>query len=520
VSPRAALGRLWADRRGTVAALAAFAVLLTGATSMFAADLGRIQLARSRLQASADAAMLAAARDLGKSEAELTAVAEAVFDVNMAMAAADLAVTRFDLSFPGAARPEIADTVRLEVDAALPLLSVRAAAALRWIGFDRTRVDLAVVAAAHKRVMGAEIVMVLDNTGSMNGQPIADLRTAARTLTEAVFGGAETIPNVYMGIVNYAATVNIGRQHEDWLTPASRATLAADFAPTRWKGCVLVRAKPGDPLTQRLPESDDPPTVARFEPQIWPSSRLSWSPLAWDAYYLMTGASRSVNVWPPGDPKDPTKPDPKKPAVNETQSAGNNGYGPNLGCPAPITPLVSSRTAILNAIDGRDGVPGIEAWHRGGTFGNVGLAWGWRALSPRWRGLWRDRTLAANPALPVAYDTPYHRKIIVLMTDGANNHFQSDMTAYGRPNEILPKNDIDASMSRLCENIKAAGIIIFTVTFTAPDNPVTKIYKGCASPETHPMMPGQKYFNAPSGAELISVFGRIGGQISELRLVN
>lgn len=517
----ALLRRLRADRRGAVFVIGAFAILLTGAMSMFTADLARVQLARVRVQAAADAAMLAAARDLGRPEATLTEIARNVFDANMAQATRDLTVTRFALSFGGGPTVDSSDTVRLEVDSKLPLLTNIASLALGWMETaDPTDpkagakplvfepVELTTVAAARKITMGAEIMMVLDNTGSMNGQPIADLRTAARTLTEAVFAGRESVPNVYMGLVNYSATVNIGRLHAHWLK-RPLATVDAEFAPTTWKGCVRVRSN-------ALAETDDPPSVASFEPQFWPSSRLPTTPATWDAWYLANNAHR--NIWPPGDAKDPTKIDAKKPPVDEKQSSGNNGYGPNLGCPAPITPLISSRATILKAID--DNVDGIAAWHRGGTFGNVGLAWGWRAISPRWRGEWRNAAGVANPALPLDYDTPFHNKIIVMMTDGVNQHHQTDMTAYGRPNEMIAPNQVDPSMLRLCENIKREGIIVFTITFGGSVNAGTRnTYTTCASPQTLQKMPGQKYFHAPTGPELVSVFGRIAGQISELRLV-
>jgi hypothetical protein len=517
------LARLRGDRRGAVFVIGAFAILLTGATSMFTADLARVQLARVRVQAAADAAMLAAARDLGRPETTLREIARTVFDANMTQAARDLTVTRFALGFAGGATAETSDTVRLEVDVRLPLLSNIASRALGWmeasdpanpgsgakpLAFEP--VELLVTAAARKITMGAEIMMVLDNTGSMNGTPIADLRTAARTLAEAVFAGRESVPNVYMGLVNYSATVNIGRQHADWLADPAAADEGYKKAGTLWKGCVRVRSIP-------LAETDDPPSAAPFEPQFWPSSRLPTTPATFDAWYLANNAHR--NLYPPGDAKDPTKIDAKKPVVDEKQSAGNNGYGPNLGCPAPITPLVSSRTAILNAIDGKNGVAGIEAWHRGGTFGNVGLAWGWRALSPRWRGLWRNAAGVANPALPLDYPTPFHNKIIVMMTDGENTHYQTDMTAYGRPADLPKGFKIDDSMKDLCANIKAQGIILFTITFGGKTSGAAATYKACASPETLQKMPGQKYFHAPTGAELVSVFGRIAGQISELRLV-
>jgi len=506
------LRRLTRDRRGSVLVLGTFGILLTGAISMFATDLARVQVARARIQGAADAAMLAAARDLGAPEATLRAAARQVFDANMSGAPGDLAVSRFDMVFTAETPGRESDTVRLEVDARLPLMMARLGDAVRLT--DLTRVDIAVVSAARKRVMGAEVMMVLDNTGSMAGQKISDLRAAARVLTDALFDNSESVPNVYVGLVNYSATVNIGRQHADWLD-RSLAQTDAEFAPTPWKGCVRVRST-------ALAETDAPPEAgAQFTPQFWPSSRLSWSPLKYDAYY--TKNKNHKNLWPPEKTVNGVVvQDTGKPYVDERQSAGNNGYGPNLGCPGPITPLISSRQAILDAIDGTNGAQRVDAWSRGGTFGNVGLAWGWRTLSPRWRGLWRYRDGTVNPALPLDYDTPFHNKIIVMMTDGVNQHYQTDMTAYGRPNEMIAKSEVDPSMLRLCQNIKDAGIIVFTITFGGSVNQNTRdTYTSCASDAaTEERIVGQKYFHAPTGAQLKTVFATIGGQIQELRLVN
>ena len=513
------LRRMMRDRRGSVLVLGTFGILLTGAISMFATDLARVQVARARIQGAADAAMLAAARDLGAPEATLRAVAQQVFDANLSGAPGDLAVTRLEMIFTAGRPGDDPDTIRLEVDARLPLMMARLADAIRLT--DLTRADLSIVSAARKRVMGAEVMMVLDNTGSMAspaGQPIKDLRAAARVLADTLFDNRESVPNVYVGLVNYSATVNIGRQHAGWLD-RTLAQVDAEFAPTPWKGCVRVRST-------ALAETDAPPVAAAlFTPQFWPSSRLSFTPLEYDIYYTNDKKSpkKDKNLWPPEKTVNGVVvQDTGKPYVDERQSAGNNGYGPNLGCPGPITPLISSRQAILDAIDGTNGAQRVDAWSRGGTFGNVGLAWGWRTLSPRWRGLWRYRDGTVNPALPLDYDTPFHNKIIVMMTDGVNQHYQTDMTAYGRPNEMIAKSEVDPSMLRLCQNIKDAGIIVFTITFGGSVNQNTRdTYTSCASDAaTEERIVGQKYFHAPTGAQLKTVFATIGGQIQELRLVN
>jgi hypothetical protein len=366
-------------------------------------------------------------------------------------------------------------------------------------------------------------------------------------LTQALFGDRESVPNLHVGVVNYSAAVNVGRQHWDWTLTGdavgdaaglvghvgiplfdraadSLSAIDAVYAPTLWKGCVMARST-------ALSETDAPPDPGgRFAPQFWPSSVLSYSPAIIDAF--LSSNRKHSNIWPPIVGFDAIRDnatlnrllgvltleiDEDEPPIDERNRAGNNGYGPNLGCPAPMTPLVNSRRAIMTAINGENGV---EAWSRGGTFGNLGLAWGWRMLSPRWRGLWRNAEGVGNPALPQDYDAPFNVKAIVMMTDGANGWFQTDYTAFGRPGDIIERDDINASMLRLCQNIKDAGIVIFTVTFGSGVNDgVRDVYRQCASdPATERRIPGAKYFHAPSGAQLEAAFGAIGGQVTELRL--
>ena len=93
----------------------------------------------------------------------------------------------------------------------------------------------------------------------------------------------------------------------------------------------------------------------------------------------------------------------------------------------------------------------MKPWRRGGTTGNLGLVWGWRTLSPKWRGLWGDADL------PLDYGTDFMDKVVVIMTDGNNTFYAcptpstrratyspairttpSDYTAYGRLNAPGP----------------------------------------------------------------------------------
>ena len=166
---------------------------------------------------------------------------------------------------------------------------------------------------------------------------------------------------------------------------------ASAYGSTVWRGCVFARHQ------NREDETDTPPTVAPFQPFLWPSTYGRYSPNLGD------------NEW---TNSTITEPNPENPPSHSSQNAlGNNAKGPNLGCGRAILPLTATRSTVLNEI------ANLRATHRGGTMANLGLQMGWATISPRWRGLWGSATL------PQAYDTPYMDKVLVLMTDGNNEWY-------------------------------------------------------------------------------------------------
>ena len=88
---------------------------------------------------------------------------------------------------------------------------------------------------------------------------------------------------------------------------------------------------------------------------------------------------------------------------------GANYPIPGNNCPSnALVPLTSDRNHLTHQISLlRDG---------GSTAGQVGLAWGWYAVSPNFNGLWPS---AANHAAPYGADDLL--KVVVMMTDGEFN---------------------------------------------------------------------------------------------------
>jgi Flp pilus assembly protein TadG len=501
------LRKLAADRRGAVAMLAGLAAIPLLAIAGAAVDLTRLYLLHSRLVTSVDAAALSGARvinDLDR-DAQIQRWFWANFTRETQVGTTGFMgaeITSFNISVEESDR-----VVRLRVRAAMPTT------VLRLFGQD----TLVATAdhAARRQDRGMELSLVLDVTGSMAGSAMTALRDSATELVNILHGPNETVQNFYMAVVPYTATVNIGRGRAGWLVPGSLDPTA--YGSTVWRGCVQARHENGED------ETDTPPTLAPYRPHLWASTAGRYSP------------NRGDNEW---STWTITEPNPESPPSDATQNAlGNNAVGPNLGCGRAIMPLTQGRSLILTEI------ANLRATHRGGTMANLGLQMGWATLSPRWQGLWGT----AN--LPLAYDTPYMDKVLVLMTDGNNEWYDwpegapgacrttgssppcrtgytsdgdADVTAYGRLRENRlgiagitngkALTEINARMSRLCTRIKATGVILYAITFNVSNTTTQNLYRTCA---TRP----EYYFNSPDAASLRAAFREIGGQLANLRLI-
>ena len=457
--------RFVSDRRASVLPYFAFALMALGGAAGLATDSAFGYLAKARMSKALDAAGLAAGRV--KSGGDITAEAQSFFQANFPASAYNATITNFQVT-----ASQDNQFVTLEVAADIPTTFLRVA------GIETTQISARTV--VHRQTRGMELALVMDNTGSMrSGGKMDAMKAAAQSLVNILYGSHETLPNFWVALVPYTATVNIGNDHDDWLDPTDRYFDSPDpFAPTVWKGCVEARANP-------LDMDDTVPSAAPF-----------------NTFYYAPDVD---NIWPP---------------VDETNNAQNDGTGPNLGCGPAITPLVATKSTVDAAI------AEMLPWHRGGTTSNLGLVWGWRVLSPAWRGLW------GNAQLPLDYETPALDKVVVILTDGQNQFYDwpnhtpnygvgpngSDYTAYGRLTEFgfATLNDaraeIDNRFASICTAMKAQGIIIYSITFgSTPNTSTQNLYRNCASDPNF-------YWHAPTNAALQTVFDQLSEQLSNLRI--
>lgn len=481
------LTNLISDEHGSlVPAVAGSMLMLTGAAGL-SIDGARMFYVKDVLQKSLDSAGLAAghAMDVDTMEAD----AMEFFEANIG--AVDNLASSTDMTIAVSENNEqITLTAEATVDATF----------MSIFGFGEITVSASTEISRETR--GMELVLVMDNTGSMRiDGKIDTMKEAATNLVTTVYGeDNETNPNLWVGVVPYITHVNVGNAHESWLSSDGQTLVDTGYPDTEWMGCIQARP-------DGLDETDDPPSEEGFMPYHWDDTDYE----GWHDGGGFWAYGQTDNNW-----FDETNSD------TITIVEANDRYtalGPNKGCGEQITPLVAEKTTVTDAIDD------MAPWSFGGTATPMGLVWGWRVLSPRWRGLW-----SGSPAqLPVDHDTPFMDKVIVILTDGVNEVIQptswpdpmpwvSDYTAYGRvvdmgyDNIEDARDDLDERFDRICNNVKEDGVIIYSITFgTTPDDTVKTAFENCATNNAF-------YFHAPTAASLETAFDTIGRQLSNLRL--
>lgn len=376
-----------------------------------------------------------------------------------------------------------------------------------------------------------EVVMVLDNTGSMDSgatrwsttKKIDDLKAAANTLVDILMGNSAESPYVKVGLVPFANAVNIGTSWRgtaimDETAPTALNTeqvtastgytslfQAFDALKTRfpsagwgWGGCVRARGG-GNDLTDTAPGSGATLFTPFFAPDEFDGSN-------WNRY-----TNSYLN-----DPQNAGKYKSYSFYKNAPTSSGD-GSGPNYNCPStPIQPLTNVKATITTALG--------KMTAKGNTVIPEGLAWGWRLISP-----------GAPYTQGVAYDDKDTIKAIILLTDGKNDvsgggngDYHSVFNAYGyADNGRLGATDgsaaeatLNTKLTSLCTTIKAnkdddatdQDIVLYTIGFGIEANSnIDTIMRGCASEPS-------KYFNAPTTQDLQGAFESIALGLSKLRL--
>lgn len=352
---------------------------------------------------------------------------------------------------------------------------------------------------------GLELVMVLDNTGSMRGSRISSLKRAATSLVDILYGKENVSNSLKIGLVPFSQAVNIGDESDvsGWMDQFGDARIAKakfDFQPgqTVWdlaaripnralKGCVETREPPFD-------TTDDPPDTGDTK---------------WQPYFAPDEPDKGKysNSYLKDKVKGNAKKRQKSTKKYNGKGAKGSSRGPSRGCTTqPVTRLSNGKADIKRAIKSMNA--------EGYTHIPVGLAWGWRLISP------------GEPFTEgVSYHDQKWRKAMVLLTDGENtiqrasNDNKSQYTAYGyladgrlgTTNSGAFVDNLNDNTQTLCTNIKTRGIRVYTITFAVRSSTVRNLMKACASDPS-------LYFDSPSDSDLQNAFKAIATDLENLRV--
>lgn len=514
------------DERGMTAIL--FGIMFTGIlmAAAMAVDYTRAVTEKSRQQSALDAAVLAASSRLGKADQ--------------------------DTSGPEMARKFFAENLRrgsdatindIEFDAAAGSVTASSGSAMQTTlmrAFGHNEMNVGAASTVVRGDNTVEIAMVLDNSGSMGGTYIEDLKTAAKNLTATVLGGTEGTDKVKVALVPFSSAVKIGSSYRgsSWIDGSGASSIHSenfDVATSRfdlydqmgitWAGCFEHRPGALDtsdaPPVAGNPDSLFVPMFAPDEPDDANASAAGYSnyandyisdfggtcPAATQVCVSFNKKKGTCSQWGP-------EPIPVATAQSRTckySGATPGGLGPNYMCTVrPVVALSSSKTTLDTAIDGMIAT--------GNTNIGEGTMWGWRMLSP---------------GIPFtegrAYTDGNNRKILIVMTDGqntysaTNDHNKSRYGAAGyavkgRLGETYTSSaytqHMDDKLIAACTNAKAEGITIYSIAFRLESDPDTQtLLTNCAtSPDN--------FYAASDGSALIQAFQNIGKELSALRVAN
>ena len=200
-----ALRRLLGDQRGALMAIMGLAIIPLFAAIGLAIDSGRGYMLKSKLSYAIDAAGLAGGRafETDLREEDIMMFFEANFPPGYMNS--ELAPGHPDITFD-----DEENTITIEASATIPTHFMRVAGVHDMTVSARTVIK--------RELRGMELVLVMDNTGSMRGNGgMAAMKPAATELVDILYGDREEVPSFWVGVVPYAANVNIGTQHDDWL---------------------------------------------------------------------------------------------------------------------------------------------------------------------------------------------------------------------------------------------------------------------------------------------------------------
>lgn len=366
---------------------------------------------------------------------------------------------------------------------------------------------------------GLMIALVIDNSGTLwDSYKINTVKESVHLFVDEIFNvqNSGTAPlnapnSTYVSIVPFAGSVNVGAEAnkgtvldltQDHSSYTDHIVFPSDpntpynvnmqygNEGRNWKGCVLERTgfSSVSGLTHKRKALVD---TTADQDGYWRAFEARHYPYN---YYAPPHWSGTINY-----------------NIQYTDQLATQRASPNRTCPQAIVPLTNQYDTLHSEINK------MSAWNYGGTIIDMGFAWGQRVLSPA--PPFSESNTPLESGGPIMAEDPSMKKVIILLAHSTNTLKFNEDTAYGRTwNEQFTgtlgfsgytanatiTRAIEDRTEEICEDIKADGTIIYTISFShyVGFNGV-EVLKGCASnDQTH-------YFHAPTTPILPTVFKAI-----------
>lgn len=448
------LRRLITDTSGNFAYVTALLALPLMAVAGMAVDYSRALSEKTRMQDAADGAVLAAAASGKTDHAQLSAIATQYFNGNISQHGIGARV--IDISIDAAKR------ITLTVGATVPVSFARV--------MHPEGIPIRVVAQAEPgQDSKIEIALVLDNTYSMYGKKLTDLKAASKSMISIFQKADPQKMRIKVGLVPFSRYVNVGvaNRNQTWLDVPADYSTSSDYCTTSrpvvsQSGCTTTTKTGYNDGVSYTYEQKQCTSTKYGDPVTTCGTRTST--------YKWSGCVDSRK-----SPYDVT-----------------DGYSPkysglmNITCGSAIASLTTDYASLSHAIDAMTA--------NNETYIAPGILWGWNILT------------AAAPFEEALTQDPNVKKIMVVMTDGANTKSPS----YPQHNASDVKK-ADQLMKTVCQNAKSAEVTLYTVAVGVTENTALSALASCASDST-------KALSIENTADLEKTFDRIATQILTTRL--
>lgn len=339
---------------------------------------------------------------------------------------------------------------------------------------------------------------------------VQNVAVAAQYSTTAgsklVLDGSATIPTAFLHILGFEQIAISATSTSTWGNTRLRVALVLDNTGSMAQDDKVTALKNASQnlLTQlqnAASTADDVyVSIVPFNKDVnFGASNYEQSWLRWDLwdplngtcsitkYHKQSSCNSNGGTWTPANHNTwngcVTDRDQNYDTTNDAPLAGATLYPAEQysSCPAQLLGLSNDWTALSSKI--------TDMQPNGNTNQAVGLQAGWQSLT-------------AAPFTVPAMDPNYkYTQAIILLSDGLNTEDRWYSNA----------SSIDTRQQKTCDNIKAAGITIYTVQVNTGGDPTSTLLQSCASDAS-------KFFLLTSSTQIVTTFNQIGTALSNLRL--